>query len=167
MPWSRHHRRLARKRGRTDHHLRREAPEAGLMGLREFRDSTGIVWRVWDVTPEVLDKRTTAEDFMQDWQDGWLCFESESSRRRLATYPTKWETMPEAELEELLVKAQPVKQRSAGSSTGQVPVYRPAPAPALHAESPLVPEVQPERRLDHDAGALVEDPRPLRGQRIR
>jgi hypothetical protein len=94
------------------------------MGLREFRDSTGVVWRVWDVTPEVLDKRTTAEDFMQDWQDGWLCFETEGARRRLATYPTVWETMPESELEELLVKAQPVKQR--GASTGQGAAFRPA-----------------------------------------
>jgi hypothetical protein len=81
------------------------------MALREFRDSRGTVWKVWNVTPESLDKRTLAEDYMRDWQDGWLCFESGDSRRRLAEYPPAWEGLDDAGLERLLRLAQPVKPR--------------------------------------------------------
>ena len=89
------------------------------MALREFRDSKGVHWKVWSVTPEALDKRTTAEDYMRDWQDGWLCFECPDSRRRLATFPPGWEEMPDAELESLLSRAQPVKRREKGETTGE------------------------------------------------
>ena len=87
------------------------------MALREFRDSKGVLWKVWSVTPDALDKRTTAEDYMRDWQDGWLCFECPDSRRRLATFPPGWEDMPDGELESLLGRAQPVKRRGADDST--------------------------------------------------
>jgi hypothetical protein len=86
------------------------------MGLREFRDRHGVSWKVWDVTPDYLDKRTTAEDYMRDWQDGWLCFESSDSRRRLANFPPGWEALPEAGLEQLLHRSQVVKRRDAGSA---------------------------------------------------
>ena len=81
------------------------------MGLREFRDSGGTQWRVWDVRPDALDKRTTAEDYMRDWQEGWLCFESADTRRRLADFPSDWESLPDADLIMLLDGAQPVKAR--------------------------------------------------------
>lgn len=81
------------------------------MALREFRDSKGVTWKVWSVTPDSLDKRTTAEDYMKDWQDGWLCFECPESRRRLATFPPGWEELTDGELESLLARAQPVKRR--------------------------------------------------------
>ena len=60
------------------------------MALREFRDGDGTLWRVWNVTVESLDKRTTAEDYMRDWQDGWLCFESDSTRRRRFLRSRSW-----------------------------------------------------------------------------
>ena len=81
------------------------------MALREFRDGKGVLWKVWSVTPDSLDKRTTAEDYMKDWQDGWLCFECPESRRRLATFPPAWEELSDGELESLLSRAQPVKRR--------------------------------------------------------
>ena len=81
------------------------------MALREFRDGDGVLWRVWNVTVESLDKRTTAEDYMRDWQDGWLCFESDSKRRRLADFPSGWAALTEAELCSLLARAQDVKRR--------------------------------------------------------
>ena len=83
------------------------------MALREFRDGDGTLWRVWNVTVESLDKRTTAEDYMRDWQDGWLCFESDSTRRRLADFPAGWAELSEAELCSLLARAQDVKRRRA------------------------------------------------------
>jgi hypothetical protein len=95
------------------------------MGLREFRDGKGTQWRVWDVRPDVLDKRTTAEDYMRDWQEGWLCFESADTRRRLADFPSDWEALPDPELERLLADAQPVKARS----RKEPPEHRPGDPP--------------------------------------
>jgi hypothetical protein len=82
------------------------------MGLREFRDKRGVQWKVWNVTPDSLDKRTTAEDYMKEWQDGWLCFECTDHRRRLAAYPPTWEQLSDDELETLLERSQTVKRRS-------------------------------------------------------
>ena len=89
------------------------------MGLREFRDSKGVLWKVWNVTPDSLDKRTTAEDYMREWQDGWLCFECADQRRRLATYPPAWEDIPDKELEQLLDRSQPVRRRKSGEVSGE------------------------------------------------
>ena len=89
------------------------------MALREFRDSKGVHWKVWSVTPDALDKRTTAEDYMRDWQDGWLCFECPESRRRLAAFPPGWADLPDAELEALLARAQPVKRRGKNETSGE------------------------------------------------
>ena len=97
------------------------------MALREFKDSKGSSWKVWDVTPESLDKRTAAEDHMHDWQDGWLVFEGGDVRRRLATYPSQWENLPDAGLERLLEQAQDVKRRPSGEQSAVVPAYRTPP----------------------------------------
>lgn len=61
------------------------------MATREFTDSTGIEWRVWDVTPAHLHPITRAEEYMEPWAGGWLAFESRHERRRLpAPYPSRW-----------------------------------------------------------------------------
>ena len=92
------------------------------MGLREFRDNAGVVWQVWTVTSDVLDKRTAAEDYMRDWQDGWLCFEHSGARKRLAQFPPDWESLPEEKLQGLLDQAQAVKQRKSGATSGEYAV---------------------------------------------
>ena len=84
------------------------------MGLREFSDRDGVLWRVWDVTAESMDRRTATEDYMRDWQDGWLAFESATARRRLAHYPSDWMTLAPDALEQLLARAQEVRRRSSG-----------------------------------------------------
>lgn len=70
------------------------------MAFREFTDSQGVVWRAWDVTTADLHPVTRGEDFMGDLQDGWLAFESNSEKRRLAApYPANWTELPLPELE--------------------------------------------------------------------
>lgn len=93
------------------------------MALRDFRDSKGVAWKVWDVTPESLDRRTAAEDHMHEWQDGWLVFEGSDVRRRLAPYPNRWEELADAELERLLDRAQAVKRRTPGENSAVGPAY--------------------------------------------
>ena len=109
------------------------------MAVREFTDSRGVEWRVWDVTPAHMHPVTRGEDYMADLQDGWLAFESGREKRRLeAPYPAHWTTAPLRELEELCRRASVVIRRRAKSESG-----------ALQAES----AVAIERAAIREAGA--------------
>ncbi len=81
------------------------------MAVRDFVDANGVAWRVWPVTPESLQPRTAAEDYLGDYSDGWLCFESAAERRRLARYPADWEDLADEELCALLSGAAIVPAR--------------------------------------------------------
>ena len=81
------------------------------MAVRDFIDATGVTWRVWPVTPESLQPKTAAEDYLGEYGDGWLCFESPTERRRLARYPVRWDELTDAELGTLLKAAAIVRGR--------------------------------------------------------
>jgi hypothetical protein len=81
------------------------------MAVRDFVDASGVSWRVWPVTPESLQPRTAAEDYLGDYGEGWLCFESATERRRLARYPMDWEKLSNQELSSLLSAAAVVPAR--------------------------------------------------------
>ena len=82
------------------------------MAVREFTDSWGTEWRVWDVTPEVMHPITRSEEYMKNLQDGWLAFESATEKRRIpAPYPPDWFKLSLKQLEELCSKAAPVVRR--------------------------------------------------------
>ena len=99
------------------------------MAHREFTDSGQVTWDVWDVYPALGDRRGPHADrrrFMRDTQDrrtmlgavslrvtpeyalGWLAFQSDHERRRLAPVPDGWEGLDEPELERLCQAATPV-----------------------------------------------------------
>jgi hypothetical protein len=78
------------------------------MAVREFTDESGVKWTVWPVQVTSIHPRTAAEDFLGDYGDGWLCFESARDRRRLAMYPQDWENFDEPGLCRLLQTAAPV-----------------------------------------------------------
>ena len=82
------------------------------MASREFTDSKGVVWRVWDVTPVHLHPVTKSEEFMEPWAGGWLAFESAAEKRRLvAPYPPQWFEYELDKLEKLLRAAKRVGVR--------------------------------------------------------
>jgi hypothetical protein len=90
------------------------------MAVREFTDSRGVDWRVWDVTPTHMHPVTRGEDYMANLQDGWLAFDSGLEKRRLeAPYPSNWNTLPIPELEELCRRASPVRRVREKTNTGQ------------------------------------------------
>ena len=61
------------------------------MSLREFIGSDGRRWKAWDVTAEQIHPKTRAEDYMGEYADGWLTFESSAEKRRYpAPYPARW-----------------------------------------------------------------------------
>jgi hypothetical protein len=79
--------------------------------LREFTDRSGVAWRVWDVYPTAINRRSTGSmpvvdesrvsSAAPDFADGWLCFESETDKRRLVPIPIGWEFRDPDGLEEL------------------------------------------------------------------
>jgi hypothetical protein len=79
------------------------------MPLREFTDSRGHAWRVWETRP-------TTDNVRPQLAGGWLTFERESVeresvRRRVAPIPESWAEMPDDELRLLCVNARPERPR--------------------------------------------------------
>jgi hypothetical protein len=96
------------------------------MAHREFTDSQGIQWEVWTVFPEyaerrrqtkpgktpAVDRRARSEFRVQigsEWANGWLCFKSDTEKRRLAPVPDRWSEMPSEDLERLCRSAKPTR----------------------------------------------------------
>lgn len=109
------------------------------MGLRNFRDSKGAEWRVWDVLPHDTrgterrgrDRRVAADPayagperrrrarrlrtpalLTPGLERGWLCFETDDDKRRLTPVPAGWDEAPDTELEGLLIRARRVTRRA-------------------------------------------------------
>ena len=117
------------------------------MAYREFADSTGTEWLVFDVTPRAVERRSfdrrreeadagkagvaderrgdnrrvTVGDHPPRLTQGWLCFEREGERRRLQPVPEKWTMLPDSELEKLLMRAQvaPLRKRVDASAASK------------------------------------------------
>jgi hypothetical protein len=90
------------------------------MASREFTDRDGTVWRVWDVRPTSLHPITRSEDFMGDFADGWLTFESPTERRRLpAPYPANWTSFDLPRLDALCRAAKPVSPKKNRTPSGE------------------------------------------------
>ena len=58
------------------------------MAYREFVDDAGTMWRVWDTFPAAA---SALRRVSPTYAEGWLTFECEVERRRLAPIPPEWE----------------------------------------------------------------------------
>jgi hypothetical protein len=76
------------------------------MGLRTLVDAGGTEWTVWDTVPEARRGLVQA-----GFERGWLTFQCESEKRRLAPIPPGWEVATDEALEDLLRSASPVAPR--------------------------------------------------------
>ena len=74
--------------------------------MRTITDSTGVTWTVFEVKRQGVGDRWSY--LPEEFGDGWLCFESKFSKRRLTPVPPRWREADDDELERLLVRAQPV-----------------------------------------------------------
>jgi hypothetical protein len=78
------------------------------MALRSFHHH-GREWTVWDTRPE--PKQGVARLSVADgYTDGWLTFQSDQEKRRLAPVPNAWFDLPEPQLAALLEQASPVRR---------------------------------------------------------
>lgn len=75
--------------------------------MRIFTDSTGREWTVFEVKRQSND-RAEWSYLPEQFGSGWLCFESDSSKRRLSPVPQRWRETSDGDLQRLLQQAQPV-----------------------------------------------------------
>jgi hypothetical protein len=107
------------------------------MGLRTFVAPDGTDWRVWNVVPSLAlnedsrewerrgqdvlaydgpdrregERRHSPPFVSPQLTSGWLCFESDTAKRRLAPTPATWEDAPDEELVAMWERADPVVPR--------------------------------------------------------
>ena len=95
-----------------------DAADCGAIEMRSFTDSTGLEWTVFEVKKAAdgsgADGRWTY--LPQQFGRGWLCFESDVSKRRLTPVPPRWRDFSDRELVGLLDRAQPVNRIRPSSS---------------------------------------------------
>lgn len=72
--------------------------------MRIFRDSNNVEWTVFEVRRQVSRADETSPIAQTP---GWLCFESDTSKRRLLKFPERWREFADGELTQLLHQASP------------------------------------------------------------
>jgi hypothetical protein len=81
------------------------------MAVREFVDSSGVKWRVWNTRP------SRGEMLSGEFEHGWLTFECATSLRRCTPIPVGWETAPPDRLELLCRVATETRRVSPSSGS--------------------------------------------------
>ena len=76
---------------------------------RQFVDQLGVIWDAFAVLP-TADPRGLAR-LPEQYQHGWLCFESATEKRRLGPIPEQWQTVNDEALRRFRDAAQPVLHR--------------------------------------------------------
>jgi len=81
------------------------------MPVREFVDSNGVKWRVWNTRP------TRGEMLSGEFEHGWLTFESATTRRRCTPIPADWETAPPERLEQMCQDGAETRRQTPSAGT--------------------------------------------------
>ena len=95
------------------------------MAHREFIDSHGAAWQVWEVIPQSVERRKLRERRIAPRDehdrrmrhevrlrmagadtDGWLVFESRDQKKRLRPIPRAWHDASVVELESMCARAE-------------------------------------------------------------
>ena len=87
--------------------------------MRDFTDSTGTEWTVFEIRRQGNEEETWAY-LPQGFRAGWLCFESKFGKRRLSPVPDGWKSLEQADLNRMLKRATAVKSKrdsASGEST--------------------------------------------------
>lgn len=92
------------------------------MAARTFTDSAGLTWSVF----EVHRASQSAGAVSPGLEHGWLAFSSGDNRRRLAPFPSGWESSTDSELETLCESARRVEPSRAPANAILRPRIRPS-----------------------------------------
>jgi hypothetical protein len=74
--------------------------------MRHFTDSNGTEWTIFEVKRGASQAKWSY--LPDEYTDGWLCFESKFSKRRLTRVPKGWKEADDDEFEKMLRQATPV-----------------------------------------------------------
>ena len=72
---------------------------------RTFTDSVGVQWTVREIATLTLSSTLSRLLETDRRRSGWLMFEAEGEKRRLAPYPPDWRTMSAFEIERWCMRA--------------------------------------------------------------
>ena len=75
--------------------------------MRTIADATGVVWTIFEVKKQGGSNEQWTY-LPEQFGNGWLCFESHVSKRRLTPVPPRWIEYDDKELARLLDTAEPV-----------------------------------------------------------
>src|SRR4051794_16123030 len=81
----------------------------GREAMRLLTDSAGTQWTVFEVKRQSGSKERWSY-LPDEFGDGWLCFESSTSKRRLTPVPARWREFGDDELEQMLGRASVVNR---------------------------------------------------------
>ena len=101
------------------------------MAVRDYTDSDGVSWQVWEVIPQSVERRKLRERRIAPRDeherrkrhevrlrpaegdvDGWLVFESFDVKKRLRPIPRDWHKASEVELESMCARAERAARKS-------------------------------------------------------
>ena len=85
--------------------------------MRHIKDAAGIDWTIFEVKRQGGSSDRWSY-LPEEFGDGWLCFESLSSKRRLTPIPARWREFSDSQLSKLLADAQPVKRQRSAIDSG-------------------------------------------------
>ncbi|MGH7603673.1 MAG: hypothetical protein ACRENK_06700 [Gemmatimonadaceae bacterium] len=115
------------------------------MTHRQFKDQQGRLWDVWQVHPAAAERRYSQrrvrDEHLSDAAErrsgldrrlenisrnpvapeftyGWLCFETQGEKRRLAPVPEGWDRADDETIEQWCCVAKPVVRRPSGTIRG-------------------------------------------------
>ena len=103
--------------------------------MREFRDAAGATWTVFCATPHTAPGKRE-KVLPESYRHGWLVFECDIERRRLAPVPAEWEALSDRELAQLCMAADVVPVRRSGRPMASD--FAPS-APDSQTSSPILP----------------------------
>lgn len=78
--------------------------------MRSITDAAGTHWTVFEVRKQGGGEGERWSYLPVEFGQGWLCFESPQSKRRLTPIPDEWREASDAELVRLLGQAQTVNR---------------------------------------------------------
>ena len=85
-----------------------------MLRMRTITDASGVEWTVFEVRREGQAKDQWSY-LPEGFSEGWLCFESHYSKRRLTPVPPNWEQLGKDALVRMLHQAAPVRTRRIGA----------------------------------------------------
>lgn len=82
--------------------------------MRTITDAAGVQWTVFEVRRDGQTQDQWSY-LPEGFANGWLCFESEFSKRRLTPVPPGWQQLGADDLVGMLYQAAPVRRVRTGA----------------------------------------------------